>query len=101
MIISWEHSSIPYDLRAPGAAALAPAVVRPRAWTVAILAVTDVFNYPDLGVRGHPAACGVAWADSAAVMAHFDALTDSLARLRPARRRRTLGRPLSPKRGAE
>jgi poly-gamma-glutamate capsule biosynthesis protein CapA/YwtB (metallophosphatase superfamily) len=44
--------------------ALRPAVLRRRGWTVAVFSVTAIFNYPDLTVRGHPAACCVAWADT-------------------------------------
>lgn len=44
--------------------ALRPVMLRRRGWTVAVFAVTAIFNYPDLTVRGHPAACCVAWADT-------------------------------------
>ena len=47
--------------------ALRPAVIRRRGWTVAVFSVTAIFNYPDLTVRGHPAACCVAWADTTAL----------------------------------
>jgi hypothetical protein len=53
--------------------ALRPVVVRRRGWTIALFAVTDIFNYPDLVVRGHPAACCVAWADTTALAEAFAA----------------------------
>jgi poly-gamma-glutamate synthesis protein (capsule biosynthesis protein) len=55
------------------AAALRPAVLRCRGWTVAVFSVTAIFNYPDLVVRGHPAACCVAWADTARLREAFHA----------------------------
>ncbi len=51
--------------------ALRPALLRRRGWTVAVFAVTDIFNYPDLTVLGHPAACCVAWADTIALRRAF------------------------------
>ena len=58
-------------------AALRPAVVRRKGWTVAIFSVTRIFNYPDLVVQGHPAECCVAWADTARLRAAFKAARDS------------------------
>jgi len=51
--------------------ALRPVVLRRRGWTVAVFAVTYIFNNPDLTVRGHPAACCVAWADTALLRPAF------------------------------
>jgi len=53
--------------------ALRPVILHRRGWTVAIFAVTAIFNYPDLVVRGHPAACCVAWADTVALKGAFTA----------------------------
>jgi poly-gamma-glutamate capsule biosynthesis protein CapA/YwtB (metallophosphatase superfamily) len=53
--------------------ALRPAVVRRRGWTIAIFAVTAIFNYPDLVVRGHAAECCVAWADTSRLREAFAA----------------------------
>ena len=53
--------------------ALRPVVLRRRGWTVAVFAVTAIFNYPDLTVRGHPAECCVAWADTVALREAFAA----------------------------
>jgi len=52
--------------------ALRPAVLRRRGWTIALFSVTAIFNVPDLVVRGHPAACCVAWADTVALRAAID-----------------------------
>jgi hypothetical protein len=59
------------------AEALAPAVVRRRGWTVAVFAVTAIFNYPDLTVRGHAAACCVAWADTLRLREAFRAAREA------------------------
>ena len=53
--------------------ALRPAIIRRRGWTVAVFSVTAIFNNPDLTVRGHAAACCVAWADTAALRPAFRA----------------------------
>jgi len=53
--------------------ALRPVMLRRRGWTVAVFAVTAIFNYPDLTVRGHPAECCVAWADTVALRAAIGA----------------------------
>ena len=45
-------------------AALRPAMVRRRGWTVAVFSVTFIINFPDLVVQGHPAECCIAWADT-------------------------------------
>jgi poly-gamma-glutamate synthesis protein (capsule biosynthesis protein) len=58
--------------------ALRPAVVRARGWTVAIFAVTAIFNYEDLTVIGHAAECCVAWADTLRLAERFRAARDSL-----------------------
>ena len=52
--------------------ALRPAVIRRRGWTVAVFAVTAIFNNPDLTVRGHAAECCVAWADTLALRTAID-----------------------------
>ena len=52
--------------------ALRPAMLRRRGWTVALFSVTAIFNQPDLVVRGHPAACCVAWADTVALRSAID-----------------------------
>ena len=44
--------------------AWAPAVVRTKGWTVAVFAVTAIFNDENLTVIGHPAECCLAWADT-------------------------------------
>jgi capsule synthesis protein PGA_cap len=51
--------------------ALRPVILRRRGWTVAVFAVTAIFNYTDLTVRGHPAECCVAWADTTRLRAAF------------------------------
>ncbi len=53
------------------AEALRPVMLRRRGWTVAVFAVTATFNYTDLTVRGHAAACCVAWADTNALRPAF------------------------------
>ncbi len=58
-------------------AALRPAVVRRRGWTVAIFSVTLIINLPDLVVQGHPAECCIAWADTTRLRAAIRAVRDS------------------------
>ncbi len=58
-------------------AALRPAVVRRRGWTVAVFSVTGTINFPDLVVRGHPAECCIAWADTVVLKGAFRAARDS------------------------
>jgi poly-gamma-glutamate capsule biosynthesis protein CapA/YwtB (metallophosphatase superfamily) len=41
-----------------------PAILRRKGWTVAVFSLTRIFNYPDMTVAGHEAACCVAWADT-------------------------------------
>jgi poly-gamma-glutamate synthesis protein (capsule biosynthesis protein) len=53
--------------------ALRPVIIRKRGWTVAVFSVTAIFNNPDLTVRGHAAACCVAWADTVALRSAFAA----------------------------
>jgi poly-gamma-glutamate synthesis protein (capsule biosynthesis protein) len=62
---------------ATAADALRPAILRRRGWTVALFSVTAIFNYPDLTVRGHPAECCVAWADTLALRPAIQAARDS------------------------
>lgn len=57
--------------------ALRPAVLKRRGWTVAVFSVTAIFNYPDLTVKGHPAACCVAWADTVRLREAFRAARDA------------------------
>jgi poly-gamma-glutamate capsule biosynthesis protein CapA/YwtB (metallophosphatase superfamily) len=57
--------------------ALRPALIRRRGWTVAVFAVTAIFNYPDLTVRGHAAACCVAWADTVALRSAISAAREA------------------------
>ncbi len=57
--------------------ALRPALLRRRGWTIAVFSVTAIFNYPDLVVRGHPAECCVAWADTLRLRDAFRAARDS------------------------
>ncbi len=57
--------------------ALRPAVIRRRGWTVAVFAVTAIFNYPDLTVRGHAAECCVAWADTLALRSAIGAAREA------------------------
>lgn len=45
-------------------AAWRPVIVRAKGWTVAFIAATAMFNYPDLTVVGHDAECCVAWLDT-------------------------------------
>jgi len=59
------------------AAALRPAVVQRKGWTVAVFSVTRIFNYPDLIVQGHPAECCVAWADTSRLQAAIKTARDS------------------------
>ena len=42
-----------------------PAIVQRRDWTVAVFSLTLIFNHPSMSVVGTPAACCVAWADTA------------------------------------
>jgi poly-gamma-glutamate synthesis protein (capsule biosynthesis protein) len=57
--------------------ALRPALLTRRGWTVAVFSVTAIFNYPDLVVRGHPAACCVAWADTVRLHEAFRAAREA------------------------
>jgi poly-gamma-glutamate capsule biosynthesis protein CapA/YwtB (metallophosphatase superfamily) len=57
--------------------ALRPAVLHRRGWTVAVFSVTAIFNYPDLVVRGHAAACCVAWADTLRLREAFRAAREA------------------------
>lgn len=57
--------------------ALRPALLRRRGWTVATFSVTAIFNYPDLAVKGHPAACCVAWADTVRLREAFRAAREA------------------------
>lgn len=41
-----------------------PALLRARGWTVAIFGLTAIINHPTLTVRGTPAECCIAWADT-------------------------------------
>lgn len=54
-----------------------PAIVRARGWTVAIIAATAMFNYPDLTVVGHEAECCVAWLDTLTFARRLQAARDS------------------------
>lgn len=54
-----------------------PVVIRRNGWTVAVFALTFIFNYEDLTVRGHAAECCVAWADTALMREKIRAVRDS------------------------
>lgn len=54
-----------------------PIVIRRNGWTVAVFALTFIFNYEDLTVRGHAAECCVAWADTALMWEKIRAVRDS------------------------
>jgi len=54
-----------------------PVIIRRNGWTVAFFSLTLIFNYPDLTVRGHPAACCVAWADTTVMRRRIRAVRDS------------------------
>lgn len=58
--------------------ALRPVVIRRGGWTVAIFALTAIFNYEDLTVIGHAAECCVAWADTVRMAARFRTVRDSV-----------------------
>ena len=58
-------------------AALRPAVVRRRGWTVAVFSVTGIINFPDLVLQGHAAACCIAWADTTRLREAIRAARDS------------------------
>ncbi len=58
-------------------AALRPAVVRRRGWTIAVFSVTGIINFPDLVLTGHPAECCIAWADTVRLAEAFRAARDS------------------------
>lgn len=58
--------------------AWAPAVVRTKGWTVAVFALTAIFNYENLTVLGHPAECCLAWADTQVAADRFRWARDSL-----------------------
>lgn len=58
--------------------ALRPVVVRRSGWTVAIFALTAIFNYEDLTVIGHAAECCVAWADTTLMANRFRLVRDSV-----------------------
>jgi hypothetical protein len=55
-----------------------PAVVRARGWTVAIFGLTAIINHPSLTVRGTPAECCIAWADTLDAARWFRLARDSL-----------------------
>jgi len=54
-----------------------PVIVRAKGWTVAVIAATAMFNYPDLTVIGHAAECCVAWLDTLSFARRLRAARDS------------------------
>lgn len=59
-------------------AAWRPVILRRKGWTVALFSLTAIFNAPNLTVRGHEAACCVAWADTLRFRRAARAARDSL-----------------------
>jgi poly-gamma-glutamate synthesis protein (capsule biosynthesis protein) len=55
-----------------------PALLRSGAWTVAVFGLTYIINHPTLTVRGTPAECCIAWADTVDATRWFRYARDSL-----------------------
>lgn len=74
-----DRAGLPHAGTGPGVAdAWRPAVVRAKGWTVAIYSLTAIINHPSLTVRGTPAECCIAWADTADAARWFAYARDSL-----------------------
>jgi poly-gamma-glutamate synthesis protein (capsule biosynthesis protein) len=59
-------------------AAWRPALLRAQGWTVAVFGLTYIINHPSLTVRGTPAECCIAWADTTDAERWFRLARDSL-----------------------
>lgn len=55
-----------------------PLVYRVNGWTIAVFSLTAIINWPGLGIEGSPAACCVAWADTALAARWFRLARDSI-----------------------